>query len=145
MYYNEDIGFLIKLVGDTIETTTNQKLKPYDITLSQGRVLAYLNSRNGLKTSQKMLEDYFKVTHPTMIGILKRLVAKELVVSLVDPDDRRIRNIYLNNSKIKKAKIDRILTQNIQSDLLIGFEDDKVTELKEMLKGILHNINTNHA
>ncbi len=145
MYYNDDIGFLIKLVGDTIETTTNQKLKPYDITLSQGRVLSYLNSRNGLKTSQKMLEEYFKVTHPTMIGILKRLEAKDLIVSLVDPEDRRIRNIYLNNLKIKKTKLDKIFSQKIHSNLLQGFEDEKVMELKEMLKGILDNINTGQS
>ncbi len=145
MYYNEDIGFLIKLVGDTIETTTNQKLKPYDITLSQGRVLSYLNSRNGLKTSQKMLEEYFKVTHPTMIGILKRLEAKDLIISLVDPDDRRIRNIYLNNSKIKKAKLDKIFTQKIHGNILQGFEDEKVVQLKEMLKVILDNIHAGQA
>lgn len=140
MYRNEDIGFLIKLIGDAIETRANQKLKHYDMTLSQGRILAYLYSRDGMKTSQKDMEDYFQVTHPTIIGILKRLESKGFITSEFDTIDKRIKNIYLTDKEKKRTKKASLFQHEMEETLLAGMDHEQIGELKSKLYKVLLNL-----
>ena len=76
MHQNDDIGFLIKIIAECFDKMANQNLKQFDLTLSQGRILKYMSERIGEKTSQKDIEDYFDVTHPTVIGIRTETAAR---------------------------------------------------------------------
>lgn len=140
MYRNEDIGFLIKLIGDAIETRANQKLKHYDMTLSQGRILAYLYSRDGMKTSQKDMEEYFQVTHPTIIGILKRLEMKGFITSEYDTIDKRIKNIYLTEKERKRTRKASLFQNEMEETLLSGLDQDQIGDLKSKLYTVLMNL-----
>lgn len=140
MYRNEDIGFIIKLIGDAIETKANQKLKHYDMTLSQGRVLSYLHHRRGMKTSQRDMEEYFQVTHPTIIGILKRLESKGLITSEYDTVDKRIKNVYLTRDHESKSIKASDFQVEMEETLVRGFTAEQISELKEALFTLYRNI-----
>ncbi|AOT70338.1 MarR family winged helix-turn-helix transcriptional regulator [Geosporobacter ferrireducens] len=140
MHQNEDVGFLIKLIHDCIERKSNQKLKLFDLTLSQGRVLAYLNERKGLKTSQKDIEDYLEVAHPTVVGILKRLESKGFITSEFDAEDKRVKNVYLTQNE---ASVHRAMCEfkiQMEQKLLQGLTDTQVEELLYLLNLIYENI-----
>ncbi|KAF1084998.1 Transcriptional regulator SlyA [Sporotomaculum syntrophicum] len=136
----DDIFPLVKLISDCIEKEANQHLKQYNLTLSQARILIYLRERMGEKTSQKDIEDYFEVTHPTVIGILKRLESKGLITSEFDSKDKRIKNIYLteNEASIYKAMDD--FRKTTEQKLLQGLTEVQIQELKSLLKSVYANI-----
>lgn len=140
MHQNEDIGFLIKLIHDSVEKKTNYELKKLNITLSQGRILAYLHDHMGVKTSQKDIEEYFDVTHPTVIGILKRLENKGLITSEFDDEDKRVKNIYLTQKEESIHQKMSGFQKEMEQRLLNGLTVDQVAELKLQLKTIYSNI-----
>lgn len=140
MHLNDDVGFVIKLINDDIEKKSNQKLKQFNLTLSQGLVLAYLHERNELKTSQKDIENYLGVAHPTVVGILSRLESKGLITSQFDPEDKRIKNIYLTQKEASIYNDMRDFQSQMEQNLLRGLTDDQIRELMHLLKLIYHNI-----
>ncbi|MBO1266050.1 MarR family transcriptional regulator [Proteiniclasticum sp. SCR006] len=135
-----NISFLIKLIGDTIETKANKRLKSYGITLSQGRILAYLYERRTEKTSQKDMEEYFQVTHPTIIGILKRLESKGLISSEIDEIDKRVRNISLSPDFEIKSSAVLSYQKEMEDQILEKMSDADTRELKEYLNKLLVNV-----
>jgi len=140
MDHNTNISFLIKLIGDTIETKSNKRLKPYGITLSQERVLAYLYERKSEKTSQKDMEEYFQVTHPTIIGILKRLESKGLIYSEVDEIDKRVRNISLSPDFELKSGAIISFQKDMEKQMLVDVSEVETMILRDHLHKLLSNV-----
>ena len=69
---NDDIGHLIKIVDEQLKKRFDKDLQKFDLTLSQMRVLWFLKSKGG-RTSQKDIEDFLQVSHPTVVGLISRL------------------------------------------------------------------------
>ena len=136
----DDIFPWVKIISDCVEKAANQHFKQLNLTLSQARILIYLRGRNGEKTSQKDIEDYFEVTHPTVIGILKRLESKGLITSGFDSEDKRVKNIYLteNEASIYNAMDD--FKNTMEQKLMQGLTDVQIQELKALLKSVYENI-----
>lgn len=59
-----------------MEKVVNSTLQEHDITISQWHYLNYLYSRGGEHIHLKDIENYFGVSQPTVVGILKRMTAK---------------------------------------------------------------------
>jgi len=136
----DDIFPWVKLISDYIEKAANQHLKPFNLTLSQIRILNFLRERKGEKTSQKDIEDYFEVTHPTVIGILKRLERKGFVTSEFDSEDKRVKNIYLteNEDSVYNAMDD--FKKTTEQKLLQGLTTVQIQEVRSLLKSFYENI-----
>lgn len=140
MDQKNDVGFLLKHITECIEKTANQYLKQYDLTLSQIRILFFLQERKGIKTSQKNIEDYLNVTHPTVIGILKRLESKGFIESEHNFKDKRVKSVYL---KLEKEASVYCVTdgfkKTIEQKLLRGLTDDQIKELQSLLNLVYRN------
>ena len=67
-----DVGYLIKSISDKLKVRTDAELKQYHLTISQSRVLVYLRSRGGQAT-QKEIETFLDVAHPTVVGLVSRM------------------------------------------------------------------------
>ena len=89
-----DIGFLLKVIQENTERHANQIFKPVDLTSSQVRVLKFLRESGREPVSQKGIEEYLKVSHPTVVGIVQRLEHKGLVRSEFSGRDRRQKYVY---------------------------------------------------
>ena len=140
MDHNTNISFLIKLIGDTIETKANKRLRPHGITLSQERVLAYLYERKTEKISQKDMEEYFQVTHPTIIGILKRLESKGHISSEVDEIDKRVRNISLSPEFEQKSGAIISFQKELEKQMLHDVSEAETILLRDYLYKLLSNV-----
>lgn len=136
----KSVGFMIKLINESMEKKSNKALKQFDITFSQGKVLSYLHRRSGLKTSQKDIEDHLQVSHPTVVGILKRLEIKGLITTEFDVEDKRTKNIYLTSKEEILYKEIMELRKSMEEKLFDGLSSDEVEQLVYMLNVIYHNI-----
>lgn len=67
-----DVGYLIKSINDKQAARADAELKQFNLTMSQCRVFLYLSSRGGQAT-QKEIEIFLDVAHPTVVGLVSRM------------------------------------------------------------------------
>lgn len=67
-----DVGYLIKSISDKLAARADAELKQFNLTMSQCRVFLYLSSRGGQAT-QKEIETFLDVAHPTVVGLVSRM------------------------------------------------------------------------
>ena len=73
----------IKRVSESIDRMLNAELSNDDLTLTQCRVLYTLLHRTNDRTAtQKEIEDYLSISHPTAVGVFHRLESKGLIENM---------------------------------------------------------------
>ena len=75
----QDLGFYLKRISETLEKLNAAELRENGLTKTQSRVLDFLESRPGKTATQRDMEIFFAVSHPTVTGIVKRMEARGLV------------------------------------------------------------------
>lgn len=140
MSAGQDVGRTIKLIHDAVKAKADSQFRVFDLTLSQVRVLHFLGRRHGEPASQKDIEDFFHVTHPTMIGILRRLEHKGFVQSTVNAQDRRLREIRLTAKGEQAQAVLRDHARHMDRSMLQGLSEQEVAELTRLLAAVYRNI-----
>lgn len=135
-----DIGFLFKQINMQIKKGIDKALLEYDLTTSQSRVLFFVHFRGEDKTSMKDIEEHMKVTHPTVIGIVKRLEEKGFVATSSDPEDRRVKLVATTKKTTKMIKKLDQGKRKMDERLLKGFTEQETKELRRMLSMIEDNL-----
>ena len=138
---DKNAGYYIKRISDYIEADANRELEQYGLTMSQARVLSFLLNRRGKTTIQKDVEDYFEIRHSTVIGILQRMEAKGLVVSSVDPGDRRQRIINVTASAVELEKEVENHRDESERRLAAGMSAEELSEFKRLLYTVYKHLN----
>jgi 4'-phosphopantetheinyl transferase len=67
--------------------------EPCDLTMQQSRVLGFVTKEPGLSGNE--LGQRLRVSAPTASGLVDRLVEKGLLARIDDPEDRRVRRLYI--------------------------------------------------
>ena len=105
-----DVGYLIKSINDKLRVRADAELKQYHLTMSQSRVLVYLRSRGGQAT-QKEIETFLDVAHPTIVGLVSRMEQNGYVTCWPCEDGR---NKYVKLTPQAEA-IDKDMQVNMQA------------------------------
>ena len=135
----QPIGYMLKQITDKIKTSADDDLKKHDLTLSQARVMQYIAKHDGTVT-QKSIEDYLQVAHPTVVGIVSRMEKNGFLNSYFEESDKRIKIISLTE---KAMRITQVLESEIaaQEQLLIkGLSEKDLDHLYHALQIILKNV-----
>lgn len=135
----DDIGFWIKRISEQIDRKINLMLRRYDLTLTQMRTLIFLRERGGQRTTLRDIEEAFGISHPTVVGIVRRLEVKGLLVCLPDEEDRRYRNVRLTNVEALERLMAELFPTRIEPALTEGFTGQELAELRRLLKLIYRN------
>lgn len=141
----KDIGPLFRQINEGIRRNMDCRMQDMNLTTAQTHVLGYLRCRRdqGLVTTQKDLEEHLKVSHPTVVGIIKRLCEKEFVRTEQDRKDRRMKNLYLTDRENEVFdEMDRRRVY-VETSLMEGFSDAEVAQLTGFLDRIINNIEKN--
>lgn len=94
---SNNIGILIKKASLQLEKTALSVLAPYDMTLTQYKILAYLYEAPQGSTRQVDLERAFCMTNPSVTSVLHTLENKELICRSANPEDGRSKVISLTD------------------------------------------------
>lgn len=137
---HNNTGFYIKRISDYIEADANRALEQYGITCSQARVLSFLLKSQDKTIIQKDIEDYFEIKHPTVIGILQRMEAKGLIVSSVDPNDKRQKIIKLTDSAFELEKKIADHVEDSEKRMAEGLTKEELETIKKLLYKVYKNI-----
>lgn len=128
----KDVGYLIKNINDKLKIKADADLKRYNLTFTQSRVFAFLQE-NGGQTTQKEIELFLEVTHPTVVGIVSRMEQNGYVTTWIDSNDKRNKNVKLTK-QAEEIGID--MEQNMLKNekmLLAPLTAEEAEKLKDML------------
>ena len=79
------------------------------------------------------------MSHPTVVGLVSRLVEKGLLISVPDPEDKRARNLYpLPPADAKDEALNAI--EDSEELLTRGLSPEERAELVRMLKVVRDNL-----
>ena len=136
------VGYLTKMISNSVEKKLNNEFGIYDLSSTQASVLRYLRKNQDKAVYQKDLEVEFKCTHPTITGILRRLEGKGFIQCICDETDRRKKKINISDKGIfllnkVNTEIDRTENQLIKN---LSIEEQEL--LIKLLNQVLNNIAT---
>ncbi len=135
------IGFTLKQIHDAMEKSVNNYLKPYGLTLSQLSILLFLDSQQGKKpVTISDIELFSGLQHPTIIGIVKRLEEKKLVVTEKDEIDKR-RTIVKLSPKVEIIQNAMAKHRKFMDSLLVrNMSESEQKQLAFLLDTVLENL-----
>lgn len=137
---NGEVGYLLKVTQENVERHFNHMFKPVHLTASQVRLLKYLRGCEGHMASQKAIEQYLQASHPTVVGIVKRLEQKGFLRTEMDEKDKRKKLVFL--TELEERMFQRMVADitEMENILTAGMSDEQVRRLTELLRMVLENI-----
>lgn len=135
------VGYLMKQITDKIKAAADADtdLKNRNLTLSQVRVLEYISSKGGSVT-QKSIEEYLDVSHPTVVGIVARLEKNGYLICYSDKTDRRNKIVAMTE---RSARVIHEVQRKVaaqEEKLLQGLSAEEIEQLQRLLNTILKNV-----
>jgi MarR family transcriptional regulator, transcriptional regulator for hemolysin len=115
-----EFAFLISDVGRLLRTHADQRARQFGMTRAQWAVLARLETNEGLKQTE--LAEILDLQPITLTRLVDRLCANALIERRADPDDRRVKRLYLTPAA--RPLMDRLaeLSHDMMGSVLGGFD-----------------------
>ena len=117
-------------------------LAQMDLTAAQGPILGYLCRRETPPCSRD-IEEEFRLSHPTVSGLLARLEKKEFIEFRPDPEDRRCKRIFLLEKGRQCHDLIRKTIQESEAQMLKDFSEEEQALFSDFLKRAIHNMGGN--
>ena len=131
------LGYQFKLINEKFKKQFNENLQSMDLTFSQFVVLDYLGRNRKDKVTQKDISEALQLKHSTVIGILKRLEAKEMVQCIVDAENKRYRNVMLTKKAADSLEEMYRHREEMEKRLISELTKEEETELRRLLGRVL--------
>lgn len=133
------IGYLIKGINDKLKVRADADLKKLNLTLTQSRVFGFLNE-NGGQATQKEIEVFLGVAHPTVVGIVSRLEQKGFITSWIDENDKRNKIVKLTGDAAAVGADMESSVTAMEQRLVGALSDEEVEQLKRLLWVLYNNL-----
>ncbi len=129
------IGCLLKMITDKIKIQADANLAQHDLTLTQSRVLGYLEQNGGIAT-QKEIEGFLQVSHPTVAGVIGRMEQNGFVRCRLDPADKRSKIVSQTERAAAVAQDMHATIQTTEQQMLRSLTPEQIAALESALRTI---------
>lgn len=133
----DNCGFLIKLVYQSLNRMLDQEMAPLELTAMQWRPLALI--AHGQADTPAELARIIGVDTGAMTRTLDRLEAKGVLRRARSQEDRRVVKLELTELGQDKARAIPDYIAKALNHHLRGFTSEEVTQLRQMLTRMLAN------
>lgn len=114
-------------------------LEEIDLTAAQGHIMGYLSRRSD-PPCPKDIEEAFRLSHPTVSGLLSRLEKKGFIALQTDEKDRRCKRIYvLPKGKECQEAMHRAI-MSIEDQLVTGFTEEEQLQFEALFERAIANM-----
>lgn len=127
-------------VNNKLEANMNERLKEFDITLTQLNVLWYIHKNSNNPISQKDICDFLKVKHTSLIDVLKRLESKGLITRCVSKENARANSVRLTEKSMQLVKTMDENRNYMLTTILNDFTAEEAEQLEYLLSKIVNNL-----
>lgn len=132
----KEVSYMLKLINDNFRSKVDAQLKTYDMTVSQGRVLNFIRLSGGSAT-QKEIEDFLEVSHPTVVGLLSRMTKSGYIECTYDTSKGRSKLVRETEKAVEFSHEMDAFFKKSNEELTRGMSEEEKTELERLL-GILY-------
>lgn len=132
------LGFYIHDTSRLRRVIYDAALKPAGVTRSQGWVLAYLSRQDGM--AQSALAGQLDLGKVALGGLVDRLEASGLLERRPDPNDRRVKRVFLTTAGRKVVDKMRKVSAPTNEEILAGVSTKDVRVTVKTLKAIKANM-----
>lgn len=123
------------MITDKIKIQADANLAQHNLTLTQSRVLGYL-ARNGGTATQKEIEGFLQVSHPTVAGVIGRMEQKGFVSCRPDPSDKRSKIVCQTERAAAIAQDMHATIQATEQQMLRSLTPEQIAALEDALRTI---------
>lgn len=144
---DEYFGNNIKIIHNKLDTYFTSKTSKLNsgLTNAQYVTLIYIYEAPDKRVLQKEIENKFELSHPTTVGIVKRLTTQNLVITQPYKENQRQKEVILTNDGIRLMTSikpsPRGILESVDNHALQGFTDDEKKILYDYLLRINKNLN----
>ena len=136
----QNISSCLRLLIRTIEQKAIEDFSAQGLTLTQAKTLSFLYGRPGKSATQKEMEIFFKVSHPTITGIVQRLERYGLVLSESSKRGRESKQVILTEKGLEICRKNEQTAADYRKVMLKGFSEEEISNLEGILERICKNI-----
>ena len=121
---DKHFGHYVRILHWCTDQSMTGALMQMDLTASQGPILGYIAHRTTPPCSRD-IEEEFKLSHPTVSGLLSRLEKKSFIEFRPDEADRRCKRIYLlPKGREFMERIHSVIREN-ETQMVKGFTEEE--------------------
>ena len=132
-------GHYIRLLHGATDQAMTAALASMDLTAAQGHIMGYITHHHG-PPCPRDIEEAFRLSHPTVSGLLSRLEKKGFIQLRPDEKDRRVKRIYV----LPKAKeLNETMHATIlasEARLTLDFTDEEKEQFAQLLQRAIGNM-----
>lgn len=136
----QDCVFYLKLLAKTVEQKATADFSKQGLTLTQAKILAFLHERPGKSATQKEMEVFFKVSHPTITGVVRRLENRGLVVSEEPQKGRASKQVMLTEEGIGTCRRNQETACEYRKVMMRGITEEEESKFADILRRICENV-----
>lgn len=135
------VSVLIKKSALIFDKYANQLLAPYNLTISQFRILMILYKSPACTVRQADIESVFSMTNPTVTGLIHKLEKSGFVERVENPEDKRSKLLKLTEYA-EGRRIEFIaLADSIEKEMTDGLSEFEIETLSELLMKVIQKHN----
>lgn len=134
-----DIGYLLMSLTKKMRTELNRSLADVDndggITAAQWAIVAAL-ARSGKSVTAAELSNELDMDKPTVSGVVRRLMAKKLLVVKPKPQDRRARQLSLSEDGMRVFhECEKVANRTVE-EFLKPLDNAERLQLRDLLESL---------
>lgn len=137
----QSIGSMIKILSETIGQKVNKNCKEFNLTMQQMKILHFLRMREGEKeASQKEIQNFMRISHPTVVNILRLMKEKGFIETSTSHEDKRMKIVRLTGKEDKFVKDVISEREEMEKQLVKGLTQKDQENLRLYLKKMYENL-----
>lgn len=136
--FEESSGYWLIIGSHAYHRALTEELAPHGITLRQMQVIGLINHRGPL--TQADLAEAMMIEPPSLVGVLDRMEAANLIRRTTRPDDRRKRIIELTKDAGAVWDIICDCALEVRKRATKGLSERQVSQLRKTIEKILSNL-----
>ena len=132
-------GHYARILHWCTDQAITSALAQMDLTASQGHIMGYLAHRDQPPCSRD-IEEAFRMSHPTVSGLLSRLEKKGFIEFRSDETDRRVKRIFILPKGRECLELMHNTIQQTEAQLVRDFTPEEREQFTNLLTRAIHNM-----
>jgi MarR family transcriptional regulator for hemolysin len=135
---DDNLGFLTHDTARAITQAFGTAMAPLGLTRPQVRVVAWVRYIPGI--TQAALAERLTTSPMALTGLLDRMEAKNLIKRVDDPNDRRVKRIYLTDGALQLSPEMEKIAAELRRQMREGLTPEDVATAVRVLNKVKENL-----
>lgn len=139
---NPRYGHLLRHLHSATDQRMTNALASMELTAAQGRIMAFITHSRQAPCARD-IEETFRLSHPTVSGLLSRLEKKGFIEFRPDEQDRRCKRIYILQKGRELHETMHNTIVDMEAQLVSGFTEEEKIQFRNLLMKAIENVGSN--